>query len=87
MKTNLRVELAVLDTHGAWELIDDYATESAAKEAAREIASYGQYHIDDRGVMVFGITSNPDGSGYETRYCIEVDTGESWATDAHGSPF
>lgn len=76
--TPIPVELAVKDEHGTWELLGDYATVEAAKAAAKEYAALGQYHIDDRGVMVFGISEDPASGQYETSYSVEVETGEAW---------
>ena len=72
------VELAVKDEHGAWELLGDFATVEAAKDAAKEYAAQGQYHIDDHGVMVFGISEDPASGQYETSYSVEVESGEAW---------
>jgi len=75
------VELAVKDEHGAWELLGDFDTVEAAKDAAKEFASLGQYHIDDRGVMAFGISEDPASGQYETSYSVEVETGEKKMAD------
>lgn len=72
------VELAVKDEHGAWELLGDFATIESAKDAAKEYAAQGQYHIDDHGVMVFGISEDPASGHYETSYSVEVESGEAW---------
>ena len=79
MKTETKqIELAVKDNHGAWELLGEYETIDAAKVAAKEYAALGQYHIDDMGVMVFGISDDPDSGHYEEAFSVEVETGESW---------
>jgi hypothetical protein len=72
------VELAVKDTHGTWELLGDFDSVAAAQAAAKEYAALGQYHIDDRGVMVFGISDDPDSGHYENEYSVEVESGEAW---------
>jgi len=74
--TDKQIELAVCDTHGAWTLIDDYETEEEAVQDARRIAAMGQHHINDHGVMTFGISA--DGSGYETKVCVDTETGDFW---------
>lgn len=72
------VELAVKDTHGAWNLLGDLESVDAAKTAAKEYASKGQHHIDDNGVMVFGISEDRESGHYEIQYQVEVATGEAW---------
>ena len=72
------VELAVKDRDGAWELIDDYVTIDEAKRIARLYAADGQYHIDDYGVMVFGISDDPESGNYEHIYNVDVESGEAW---------
>lgn len=72
------VELAVKDEHSAWELLGDYPTTQEAKDAAKEYAGSGQYHIDDHGVMVFGISEDPASGQYETSYSVDVESGEAW---------
>jgi hypothetical protein len=77
-RETIMVELAVKDQHGAWELLGDFATVVAAQDAAKEYAAQGQYHIDDHGVMVFGISEDPASGQYETSYSVEVESGEAW---------
>ena len=73
------VELAVKDAHGTWELLGDFGSIAAAQAAAKEFAALGQHHVDDHGVMVFGISDDPASGHYETTYSVEVETGEAWA--------
>ena len=73
------VELAVKDEHGAWELLGDCETAEAAKVAAKEYAAQGQCHIDDYGVMVFGISEAPASGQYEITHSIDTATLEAWS--------
>jgi hypothetical protein len=79
MAKAINVELAVKDEHGTWELVSEFATVEAAQDAAKEYAAQGQYHVDDHGVMVFGISDDLASGHYETTYSVEVATGEAWA--------
>ena len=74
----MTVELAVKDAHGAWELLEEHSSVDAAQDAAKQFAALGQHHIDDRGVMVFGISEDPASGAYETEYSVDVESGEAW---------
>ncbi len=69
------VELAVLDIHGAWELIDDYGTVEEAKAEARQIARSNTNpslaHAD--GSVSFGISTDPDSGSYEIDFRVYDD--------------
>ena len=75
----LPVELAVKGQHGDWEFLGDFGDGvDAAKKAAVEYAKAGQLHIDDHGVMAFGITEDPAGGNYEIDFRVDTTTMESW---------
>ena len=76
--TKMTVELAVKDEHGAWEFLEEHSSVDAAQDAAKEFAALGQHHIDDYGVMLFGISEDPESGAYETYYRVDVESGEAW---------
>lgn len=66
-----RMELAAQVCGGAWELIDDCNSLDDAIQTAKDAAD-DIWH-DDHGNAVFGISSLPDGSGYEHRLTVYED--------------
>jgi len=66
-----RWEVAAQECGGSWDLIDEAESLEAAIASAK-LHSAEAWH-DDAGNVVFGITSNPNGSGYEHRLTIYDD--------------
>jgi hypothetical protein len=64
-------ELAVEDTHGAWEHCGDYHSFDDAVAAAKEW--YPDVYQDDQAVAVFGLSCDPGSGHYEHRLEVGPD--------------
>lgn len=63
-------EVAILDAHGAWELMGDFPSRDEAIETIRAALKTGmqhELHHDDSGCVTFGLSSDPASGHYEDR--------------------
>jgi hypothetical protein len=58
-------ELAAQDEHGGWDLVAHFPDRNEAIEAAKKVAF--ACHHDDSGMVVFGLSADPDSGHYEER--------------------
>jgi hypothetical protein len=67
-------ELAAQDEHGGWDLVAHFPDRYEALEAAKKVAF--ACHRDDSGMVVFGLSADPDSGHYEERIGLLFEDGQ-----------
>jgi hypothetical protein len=79
MNATKTYELASQDTHGGWEHCGDFESREDAIEAAKTLAP--NCHHDDSGMVVFGLSDDPDSGHYQERLGLFFEAGQYTLVD------